>query len=117
MCGIFGQFRRDGIVDTSNLLCHFTNLLSHRGPDGGAYWTHGAFFLGHRRLSIIDLAQGQQPMATSDGQLVVTFNGEIYNYIELREELIKLGHTFNTASDTEVLLHGYREWGVALLSV
>ncbi|NEQ64612.1 MAG: asparagine synthase (glutamine-hydrolyzing) [Symploca sp. SIO2D2] len=114
MCGIFGQFRQDGIVDTSNLLCHFTSLLHHRGPDGGAYWTQGSFFLGHRRLSIIDLAQGQQPMATSDGQLVVTFNGEIYNYIELREELIKLGHTFNTASDTEVLLHGYREWGVAL---
>lgn len=75
----------------------------------------GPFFMGHRRLSIIDLSpQGRQPMATPDGQLIVVFNGEIYNFIELREELIAAGHRFRTRSDTEVLLHGYREWGTDL---
>src|SRR5919202_94083 len=116
MCGIFGQFRRDGKTLDNDILCRLTNSLRHRGPDGGAYWSDAPFFLGHRRLSIIDLAQGQQPMATADGQLIVTFNGEIYNYVELRQELIARGHVFRTASDTEVLLHGYREWHVNLPS-
>jgi len=116
MCGIFGQFVRHGRTIDHDILCSLTNSLHHRGPDGGCYWADGPFFLGHRRLSIIDLAQGQQPMATADGNLVVTFNGEIYNYIELRKELVALGHVFQTASDTEVILHGYREWHVELPS-
>ena len=90
------------------------NLVAHRGPDDSTFWHDGPFVFGHRRLSIIDLSQGQQPMATEDGRLVVTFNGEIYNYIELREELTALGHRFRTRSDTEVLLHGYRAWGTGL---
>jgi asparagine synthase (glutamine-hydrolysing) len=90
-------------------------LLRHRGPDGGAWWADGPFFFGHRRLSIIDLEQGTQPMATADGALVVTFNGEIYNYLELRQELQACGHLFRTHSDTEVLLHGYRQWGFSML--
>jgi asparagine synthase (glutamine-hydrolysing) len=88
--------------------------LAHRGPDEGGWWAEGQFFLGHRRLSIIDLSSGQQPMATADGRLVVVFNGEIYNYIETRAELESRGHRFVTKSDTEVLLHGYREWGTEL---
>jgi asparagine synthase (glutamine-hydrolysing) len=87
------------------------NHLSHRGPDEGGWWADGPFFLGHRRLSILDISCGQQPMASADGRFVVTFNGEIYNYLELRTELESRGCRFRTNSDTEVLLHGYREWG------
>ena len=76
------------------------------------FWDDGTVFLGHRRLSIVDLAGGHQPMATPDGELTVVFNGEIYNHAELRAELKARGHVFQTDhSDTEVLLHGYREWG------
>lgn len=87
-----------------------TDLLSHRGPDGGAYWADGPFFLGHRRLAIIDLsAHGDQPMAAGS-DLVIAFNGELYNYPELRDELAAKGHTFRTASDTEVVLRAFLEW-------
>jgi asparagine synthase (glutamine-hydrolysing) len=89
-------------------------LLRHRGPDGGAWWADGPFFLGHRRLAIVGLSTGRQPMATADGDLVTTFNGEIYNYPELRRELEAHGCRFRTDSDTEVLLHGYRLWGEGL---
>ncbi|MDC7712187.1 asparagine synthase (glutamine-hydrolyzing) [Vogesella indigofera] len=94
-----------------------SNEIIHRGPDGVGYWTDPAqgVYLGHRRLAILDLAGGQQPMWTADGALGVVFNGEIYNYRELRTELEQAGHVFLTDhSDTEVLLHGYREWGEAL---
>lgn len=111
MCGIFGRFARKGRLGDPEGLIRATNLLLHRGPDDGAWWTDGQFFLSHRRLSIIDLGGGLQPMATGDGRFVVSFNGEIYNYVELREELVELGAQFRTASDTEVLLHGYRQWG------
>jgi asparagine synthase (glutamine-hydrolysing) len=90
------------------------NHLRHRGPDEGSWWADGPFFFGHRRLSIIDLSGGGQPMATADGVLVVIFNGEIYNFVEVRAELEARGHAFRTTSDTEVLLHGYREWGCNL---
>ncbi len=114
MCGIFGTFTWNGPLHPTPFHCHLTNLLSHRGPDGGGYWQEGPFFLGHRRLSIIDLQTGQQPMLTADGNLAITFNGEIYNYLELKEELSLKGHHFRTSSDTEVLLHGYREWKESL---
>ena len=84
--------------------------MSHRGPDGAGYWlgesADGLYQigLGHRRLSIIDLEGGAQPMWSADGTIAVTFNGEIYNYIELRNELTRLGHVFRTSSDTEVLI-------------
>jgi asparagine synthase (glutamine-hydrolysing) len=111
MCGIIGQFSLRGPI-TLDPRC--VDFLQHRGPDEGGYWSDGPFFLGHRRLSIIDLTSGQQPMATECGRLVVTFNGEIYNYQDLRNELMSIGYPFRTLSDTEVLLHGYREWGTGL---
>ena len=111
MCGILGQFAGDCRMQSTDVLTRLVATLKHRGPDGAAWWADGPFFFGHRRLAIIDLSQGTQPMATDDGLLVVTFNGEIYNYIELRRELQSHGHVFRTQSDTEVLLHGYRQWG------
>ncbi|MGH9348791.1 MAG: asparagine synthase (glutamine-hydrolyzing) [Vicinamibacterales bacterium] len=116
VCGIFGHLSRDGspvpVADCRRL----TGLLHHRGPDEGGYWHEPGVFLGNRRLAIIDVRHAHQPMASADGRLVVTFNGEIYNYIELRTELSRLGHAFRYHSDTEVLLAGYREWGTALAS-
>ena len=103
-------------------LVRITDLMSHRGPDGAGYWLGDSadglhqIGLGHRRLSIIDLQGGAQPMWNSDRSIAVTFNGEIYNYIELREELAKLGHVFRTSSDTEVLIEAYRAWGPAAVS-
>jgi asparagine synthase (glutamine-hydrolysing) len=110
MCGIFGFVGR-GLPPVRDL-ARVTNLLSHRGPDGGACWHEPGVFLGHRRLSIIDLNTGKQPMFSGDGRYVITFNGEIYNYLELREELRASGVEFKTASDTEVILAGYSRWGV-----
>ena len=94
-----------------------TAAIAHRGPDGaGEYYADGVA-LGHRRLSIIDLAGGTQPMFNEDKTLAVVFNGEIYNFMELRGELAEAGHVFATDhSDTEVLLHGYEEWGEGMLA-
>jgi asparagine synthase (glutamine-hydrolysing) len=92
------------------------DTLVHRGPDGEGTWIDQPVFFGHRRLSIVDLASGTQPMTTLDDRLVITFNGEIYNHAEIRKQLEQRGHRFKTDhSDTEVLLYGYREWGPALL--
>jgi asparagine synthase (glutamine-hydrolysing) len=110
MCGIFGYVGRD--VPPAHDLARITNLLSHRGPDGGGCWHEPGVFLGHRRLSIIDLSTGAQPMFSGNGRYVITFNGEIYNYPELRDELRARGAEFRTASDTEVILAGYAHWGV-----
>lgn len=111
MCGIAGFV---GAGDRESL-ARMTGVLVHRGPDDGGLWDNGNVFLGHRRLSIVDLAGGHQPMSTSDGDLTVIFNGEIYNHGELRAELKAQGAVFQTDhSDTEVLLHGYRQWGTAL---
>jgi asparagine synthase (glutamine-hydrolysing) len=114
VCGILGHFSfADGRAD-ADLWRNLVNLVRHRGPDDSTFWHDGRFIFGHRRLAIIDLTQGRQPMATDDGSLVVTFNGEIYNYVELGEELSRRGYRFRTKSDTEILLHGYREWGSGL---
>jgi asparagine synthase (glutamine-hydrolysing) len=114
MCGVFGMFGFDSPPPWQGRGPALVNHLRHRGPDAGAWWADGPFFLGHRRLSIVGLASGSQPMATAEGDLVVVFNGEIYNYPELRLHLERRGHRFRTSSDTEVLLHGYREWGIGL---
>ncbi|MFN8580247.1 MAG: hypothetical protein U0163_04620 [Gemmatimonadaceae bacterium] len=88
-------------------------LLAHRGPDSEGLWSEGLLTFGHRRLAIFDLsAAGNQPMSTTDGRLVVAFNGAVYNFRELRSELERRGAVFRSHSDTEVLLHGYRAWGI-----
>jgi asparagine synthase (glutamine-hydrolysing) len=114
MCGIVGHYARAGAALPASTLFELVQCVSHRGPDDNTYWQDGPYSFGHRRLSIIDLTSGRQPMASADGAIVVTFNGEIYNYIELRSELAALGHVFRTQSDTEVLINGYRQWGVDL---
>ena len=115
MCGIVGHFATDGGAMASATLFDLVRCVSHRGPDDSTFWQDGPFSFGHRRLSIIDLASGRQPMASADGAIVITYNGEIYNYLELRAELAALGHAFRTKSDTEVLINGYRQWGIDLL--
>ena len=112
MCGISGVVYRDPAhpVDRE-LLRRVTTVISHRGPDAdGFFWGAGAG-LGHRRLSIIDLSTGDQPIYNEDRSKVVVFNGEIYNFQELRVDLAARGHRFATASDTEVLVHGWEEYG------
>lgn len=107
MCGIVGLVTKKEKENTIKLM---SDRIKHRGPDGDGYFIDGDVALGHRRLSIIDLSSGDQPMFNEDGSVVTVFNGEIYNYQELKEELIALGHDFKTKSDTEVLVHGYEEW-------
>ncbi len=111
MCGIVGLLDRAGEAVSMPLLETMTATLAHRGPDGSGTWNGGAVGLGHRRLSIIDVATGAQPMVSADGRLAITFNGEIYNFRELRDELEGRGHAFRTRSDTEVILAAYAEWG------
>ncbi len=112
MCGITGVLHFDGErpVDLQRLKS-MTDIIRHRGPDGEGFFVEKNIGLGHRRLSIIDLETGDQPMYSDDGQKVLVFNGEIYNYIELREELKKKGYHFQTNSDTEVVIKAYEEWG------
>jgi len=97
------------------VLVRMTGTLAHRGPDAEGYFRDGPVALGHRRLSIIDIAGSPQPMSTPDGELTCVFNGEIYNFAALRKELAARGHVFHTAGDTEVLLYAYREYGVRML--
>ena len=107
MCGIVGLVTKKEKENTIKLM---SDRIKHRGPDGAGYFIDGDVALGHRRLSIIDLSTGDQPMFNEDGSVVTVYNGEIYNYQELKEELVALGHDFKTKSDTEVLVHGYEEW-------
>src|SRR5262245_12443346 len=112
MCGIVGIFdtRRGGELDRE-LLRRMNDVQHHRGPDGdGEYFGDGVAF-GHRRLAIIDVSSGQQPLFNEDGSVVITYNGEIYNYLELVEELKQAGHTFRTHCDTEVVVHAWEQWG------
>ena len=116
MCGISGQLRFEQPPDI-NLVERMTACLTHRGPDGGGVQTLGPVALGHRRLAIIDLSDGaSQPMTDLGGALSIVFNGEIYNYRELRQELSCLGARFRTQSDTEVILAAYAQWGPGALS-
>ena len=112
MCGIAGFAGFGGRSDIESM----TSALVHRGPDAWGIYSAPGLFLGHRRLSIIDLGGGSQPMETADGRLVIAFNGEIYNHRELRKDLQDRGHRFVTDhSDTEVILHGWREWGEGIV--
>jgi len=114
MCGIVGLIstEKDKLFLKTRLEI-MKDLISHRGPDGEGTWLEkdANICLGHRRLAIIDTGHGHQPLQSQDGDLVIVFNGEIYNYIELREELINKGHPIISHSDTEVLIYAYREWG------
>src|SRR6185295_7880562 len=110
MCGIAGIFRTDKPVAESELM-EMTSCINHRGPDGYGIKLFGQAGIGHRRLSIIDLETGKQPMANENETIWITFNGEIYNFHELHDELVKCGHRFKTKSDTEVIIHGYEQWG------
>jgi asparagine synthase (glutamine-hydrolysing) len=111
MCGICGIFDRSGEPIDRPLLSGMTAALQHRGPDGQGEFVDREIGLGHRRLSIIDVDGGSQPIANENGSLQVVFNGEIYNFVELREQLEGFGHQFATRSDTEVIVHAYEQWG------
>lgn len=111
MCGIAGELRLDGSRPDSHQLRNMISTLHHRGPDASGVHVVGPVGLASARLSIIDLEGGVQPMANVDGDVWITFNGEIFNYIEVRNELIRRGHRFATHSDTEVILNAYREYG------
>jgi asparagine synthase (glutamine-hydrolysing) len=112
VCGIYGAFSTDVARPVhGDVLERMGRVLAHRGPDGGGAHLDGVFGMGMRRLSIIDLTSGDQPMCNEDGTLWIVFNGEIYNYRELTVDLIGRGHRFSTSSDTEVLIHLYEEYG------
>jgi asparagine synthase (glutamine-hydrolysing) len=111
MCGICGILDPSGEHIDRDALHKMTDAVTHRGPDASGYHVDDVVGLGFRRLSIIDLEHGHQPMSDPDGETWVVSNGEIYNFVELRRELEALGHRFRTRSDTEVIVHGYRAWG------
>src|SRR5262245_55637826 len=111
MCGIVGIVRNDGKPVDEQLLSRMNNAIRHRGPDEDGFYVNGPVGLAMRRLSIIDLKGGQQPIHNQDKSAWIVFNGEIYNYLELRERLEKLGHTFYTNSDTEAIIHAYDRYG------
>ncbi len=114
MCGIVGVCNLHGEPVLSELVDRLTALIAHRGPDGHGVYVDGAVGLGHRRLAIIDLsAAGAQPMANENGDVVLDYNGEIYNFQELRVELEACGHVFRSHTDSEVVVHAYEEWGRA----
>jgi asparagine synthase (glutamine-hydrolysing) len=117
MCGIIGIASTIPVTDR-DWLVRGRDAMRHRGPDGcGEFWSpDGRVGLGHRRLAVIDLsAAGQQPMTDPSGTLKIVYNGEIYNFTDLRAQLANIGHVFRTHTDTEVILAAYREWGVACL--
>jgi asparagine synthase (glutamine-hydrolysing) len=117
MCGIVGIVDRQGNREIDrDLLAKLNEAQFHRGPDEGGVYFEPGVGLGHRRLSIIDLSSGQQPLANEDGSVVVVFNGEIYNFQELVPELTRLGHVFRTRCDTEVIVHAWEEWGEACVT-
>src|SRR6266446_2994415 len=109
MCGIAGIVSQSSDLE---LIGSMTQAMSHRGPDGSGTWADGLCSLGHRRLAIIDLSdKGKQPLCNENGTVWIVFNGEIYNFQELRTELERFGHKFDSHTDTEVIVHAYEEWG------
>ena len=112
MCGIVGIVCFDGAPVESNDLKRMTDRMFHRGPDDEGFYIDSSFGIGMRRLSIIDLKSGKQPLTNESGTLQVVMNGEIYNYLELRKILKSKGHQFNTGSDTEVIVHLFEEYGI-----
>ncbi|SDB08460.1 asparagine synthase (glutamine-hydrolysing) [Ruminococcaceae bacterium FB2012] len=116
MCGIVGFTNTRNVTDPESVVKKMTDRIVHRGPDSEGSYVDDSIAMGFRRLSIIDLSEkGSQPIFNEDGSVVITFNGEIYNYRELKEELIAAGHTFSSGTDTEVLVHGWEQWGRDML--
>ncbi|MFO1225149.1 MAG: asparagine synthetase B, partial [Burkholderiaceae bacterium] len=115
MCGIAGLWRPERAPIDAVALRRMTRALVHRGPDEEGYFERDGIGLGHRRLSIIDLSSGQQPLCNEDRSVWISFNGEIFNYLELREDLERRGHVFRTRSDTETIVHLYEEKGLAFV--
>ena len=115
MCGFAGYIVNGLTGDNKKIIKAMADRIIHRGPDQDDYYVDDGIALGFRRLSIIDLEGGSQPILNEDGTMVLTFNGEIYNFLELREDLLEKGHIFKTHTDSEVLLHGYEEYGAELL--
>src|SRR5215471_12480701 len=113
MCGIAGVFDPGGDPADPCVLDRMIDAVRHRGPDGRGTYVDGPLGFAHARLSIVDVAGGHQPMHNADHSLSIVFNGEIFNYVELREDLERRGHRFRTSSDTEVILHAYAEKGAA----
>jgi asparagine synthase (glutamine-hydrolysing) len=114
MCGITGMMDTRGRRPIERrLLEAMTDAIAHRGPDGNGYHVGPGIGLGHRRLAIIDVAGGHQPLYNEDNTVGIVFNGEIYNFQEIAEELVAKGHRFRTHSDTEVIVHAWEEWGAA----
>ena len=111
LCGFTGE-----IIDRDAVLENMTEVITHRGPDSKGFYTDDKISMGFRRLSIIDLDNGSQPIYNEDKTLVLMFNGEIYNYKQLRKELQEKGHVFATDTDSEVLVHGFEEWREDLLN-
>lgn len=110
MCGFCGFNDKRSKKDKEKIIKSMADRIIHRGPDSDGYYVDNDVALGFRRLSIIDLKGGSQPIYNEDNTIAITFNGEIYNYQALRDELIKCGHKFRTNTDTEVIVHGYEEW-------
>ena len=116
MCGIAGIYNLKAKPVSKVIIKKMTDAIAHRGPDGEGCWIENNIGLGHRRLAIIDLSsQGHQPMVSINGRYVLSYNGEIYNYRELRTELEILGYTFRSQSDSEVVLNAIGQWGVDAL--
>ena len=116
MCGIAGRFNYDALRPVDRLVVEaMTDAVSHRGPDAAGYHFAPGVGLGHRRLSIIDLSTGDQPLCNENGTVWTIFNGEIYNFADVRAELLAHGHRFRTHSDTEIIVHGYEQWGERLV--
>src|SRR3990167_4883789 len=111
MCGITGSINFKGSPVDEEIIKRMTNTMVHRGPDDAGFFRDAHIAFGFRRLSIIDITGGHQPISNEDNSIRVICNGEIYNYQELRETLQKRGHVFTTESDTEVIAHGYEVWG------
>ena len=115
MCGFVGFV--DHLPEKAEVIEDMKNAIIHRGPDSDGTYMDDDIALGFRRLSIIDLNAGNQPMYNEDGSLVLMFNGEIYNYQDIRKELVEKGHIFKTQSDTEVLIHAYEEYGYDMMNL
>ncbi|MDD7647502.1 MAG: asparagine synthase (glutamine-hydrolyzing), partial [Ruminococcus bromii] len=115
MCGFAGYINNYATFDKVAVIHAMADRIKHRGPDDAHYYVDDDISLGFRRLSIIDLEGGRQPILNEDGKLVLLFNGEIYNYQSIREDLLKAGHVFTTKTDSEVILHGYEEYGKKIL--